>query len=180
MLPLTTRAPMPDDVVEAFLQSHAFARSMLSLAERLASAQADESTAAMAQRVATFFTHHLEVHFADEESSLAPRLQGRHLAIDQALAAMRLDHVQLHALICRVAFLCQSVAKDAPRLMTLRFELAGAVEQLRRCLHSHQEREESLLFPAVRRLLDWQDIEAMRTEMALRRAPGVELSEAAD
>ncbi|MDP3236188.1 MAG: hemerythrin domain-containing protein [Myxococcales bacterium] len=178
MLPLTTRTPMPEDVVEVFLQSHAFARSMLSLAEQLASAQADESTAAAAQRVATFFTHHLEVHFADEESSLAPRIQGRHKVIDQALAAMRLEHVQLHALICRVAFLCQLVARDAARLMTLRFELAGAVEHLRRCLESHQEREESMLFPAVRRLLDWQDVEEMRAEMALRRAPGVELSDA--
>ena len=71
------------------------------------------------------------------------------------------------------------MAKDAPRLMTLRFELAGAVEHLRRCLESHQEREESMLFPAVRRLLDWEDVEEMRAEMALRRAPGVELSEAA-
>ena len=179
MLPLETRTPMPDDVVEAFLQSHAYARSMLSLAERLCAAPADESTASTAKRVAEFFTHHLEVHFVDEESTLAPRLSGRHKVLDQTLAAMRLEHVQVHALLSRGACRCQLGARDAMRLMTVRFELGGAVEHLRRCLESHQAREESLLFPAVRRLLDWQDVEEMRAEMALRRAPGVELSEAA-
>lgn len=179
MQPLTTCAPMPDDVVEAFLQSHAFARSMLSLAERLCSAPADASTSATARRVQVFFTHHLEVHFVDEERSLAPRIQGRHKAIDDAIAAMRLEHLQLHALISRVTFLCQLVARDGSRLMAVRFDLSTAVEHLKRCLESHQAREESMLFPAVRRLLDWQDVEEMRAEMALRRAPGVELSDAA-
>lgn len=179
MVPLSTREPLPDDVVEVFLQSHAFARSMLSLAERLCAAPSDESTSATARRVAEFFTRHLELHFVDEERTLAPRLEGRHKVLDQALAAMRLEHLQLHALISRVAFLCTLVAKDSTRLMTVRFELAGAVEHLRRCIEAHQAREESLLFPAVRRLLDWRDLDEMRAEIALRRAPGVELSEAA-
>jgi hypothetical protein len=30
----------------------------------------------------------------------------------------------------------------------------------------------------VRRLLDWQDVEEMRHEMALRRAPGLEFTDA--
>jgi hemerythrin-like domain-containing protein len=178
MLPLTTRESMPDDVVEVLLQSHAYSRSMLALAERLCAAQADESTSATASRVADWFTRHLELHFADEERTLAPRISGRHKVLDQALAAMRLEHLQLHALVSRVAFLCALVAKDRARLMTVRFELGGAVEHLRRCIEAHQAREESLLFPAVRRLLDWRDLDEMRAEMALRRAPGVELSDA--
>lgn len=180
MQPLIAREPVPDDVVEVFLQSHAFARSMLSLAERLCAAQADDSTSATARRVADYFTHHLEVHHADEELSLAPRLAGKHKVLDQTLAAMRLEHVQLHALISRVSFLCGLIARDPGRMMTVRFELSGAVEHLRRCIEAHQAREESLLFPAVRRLLGWDDIDDMRAEMALRRAPGVELSEAGD
>lgn len=178
MEPLATRAPMPDDVVEALLQSHAFSRSMLTLADRLTSAQADGSTSATAQRVATFFGHHLEVHFIDEEQSLVPRLAGRHRAVDESIEAMRLEHGTLRALVSRVTFLCQLVAKEPARLMDVRFELSAAVEELRACLLAHQAREESMLFPAVRRLLDWRDVEEMRGEMALRRAPGVELSEA--
>ncbi|MCU0697771.1 MAG: hemerythrin domain-containing protein [Myxococcaceae bacterium] len=177
MLP-ATHEPMLDDVVEVLLQSHAFARSMLALADRLTTAQADASTAATARRVAEYFQHHLEVHFADEEATLAPRLAGRHQVLDQAIAAMRLEHVQLHALVSRVAFVCGLVAKDPQRLLSVRFELAAAVEHLRRNLETHQAREESILFPAVRRLLDWHDVEEMRHEMALRRAPGLELTDA--
>jgi hemerythrin-like domain-containing protein len=177
MLPLTRRAPMPDDVVEAFLEAHAYARSMLSQAERLCTAQADASMASTAQQVAEYFTWHLEVHHADEERTLTPRLSGRHKVLDQCIATMRLEHDQLHALVSRVAYLCRHVARDPVRLMSLRFELGAAVENLRRTLEAHQAREESLLLPAVKRLLDWQDVEEMRSEMAMRRAPGVELSE---
>jgi iron-sulfur cluster repair protein YtfE (RIC family) len=172
------REPDLDDVVEVLLQAHAFARSMLALADRLTTAQADASTAGMAHRVAAYFRYHLEVHFADEAATLAPRLAGRHPVLDQAITAMRLEHLQLHALVSRVAFLSGLVAKDPQRLLSVRFELAASVEHLRRTLEAHQAREESILFPAVRRLLDWQDVEAMRAEMALRRAPGLELTDA--
>jgi hemerythrin-like domain-containing protein len=175
---LGVREPRLDDVVEVLLQSHAFARSMLALADRISAAPADASTAGLAKRIADFFQFHLEVHFADEERTLTPRLAGRHQVLDRAIAAMRLEHLQLHALLSRVGFLCGLVAKDPQRLLTVRFELSAAVEQLRASLESHQAREESLLFPAVRRLLDWQDVEEMRHEMALRRAPGLEFTDA--
>lgn len=169
---------MADDVVETLLESHAFARSTLALAERLCSAPSSESTRAVAEQVATFFGQQLLLHFADEESTLAPRLARRHKVLDETLAAMTLEHEQLRALLSRVVFLCRLVAGDASRLLALRFELSAAVEHLRGGLLAHQAKEESLLFPAVRRLLDWRDVEEMHAEMALRRAPGIELTEA--
>ncbi len=175
---LKVRAVIPDDVVEVLLESHAAARSMLSQAETVAAASAGPSTSQVAQRVAAYFTEQLETHFADEETTLGPRLKGRHPVLDEALGAMRFEHLQLRALTSRVGFLCELVAKDPERLMSLRFELSTAVESLSSTLESHQAREESILFPAVRRMLDSNDVIEMHREMALRRAPGVELSEA--
>ncbi|MCA2980077.1 MAG: hemerythrin domain-containing protein [Myxococcaceae bacterium] len=159
-----------DDVVEEFLQAHAHSRAALALAERLASSPADASTSAVAQRVADTFERHLEVHFADEEATLTPRLQGRVAALDRAIATMRLEHVALHALVSRVTFLTRLIARDPQRLLSVRFELMRAADDLRLRLVTHQALEESLLFPAVKRLLTCSDVEAMRAEMTQRRA----------
>lgn len=168
---------MPDDVVEALLDSHAEARAMVALAERLPRALADESSADVARQVSSFLRWYQDVHFADEERSLMRLLLGRNRIIDQTISELTLEHLQLSALLSRVGFLCELIGRDAARLLAVRFELADVVSEARRRLFAHQEREESMLFPAIRRLLDWDDVEELRSEMAMRRAPGVELSE---
>lgn len=164
------------DVVEVLLEEHVAARTFVALAQRLCSAPSGPSTAALAAQVSAYFSAGLERHFIDEERSIAPRLAGRNPVVDGALQALEREHPALRALAARVSFLCRLVARDVSRLLSLRFELASACESLERALARHHEREESLVFPALRRLLDFEDVAELAEEVFARRDAALALA----
>mgnify|MGYP000988654011 CR=1 FL=1 len=158
------------DVVEVLLEAHIEARQMLTLAESLMSASATSSTRDVAGRVADWLEWLLPLHTADEEESLAPRLAGRHPVVDDALANMKRQHLALQGPTARLKLLCRQVAEDASRLHALRFELTRAAADLRAQLEAHQELEESIVFPALKRTLYADELVDIADEMHARRA----------
>ncbi len=163
-------APEPADVVEALQFAHTRSRVVLQLAESLATRSATLGAADAARTVLAHVQELMPLHFEDEEQSLAPRLAGRHPVVDGALARMKAGHFRLSAILARVATYCGLVAEDPAALHARRFQLAGAVRDLRRELEPHQAQEESIVFPAVKRLLYREDIDDIRREMDARRA----------
>lgn len=159
------------DVVEVLLEAHIGARQVASMAECLSTG----SATAGARETATAISDHVEwllpMHCEDEELSLAPRLQGRHHVVDDALAKMKLQHLSLEAPLARVRLLCRTLSRDISRLHALRFELGAAAKDLQERLEAHHAFEESIIFPALKRLLYCDELESIGAEMRARRLP---------
>ncbi len=165
-----TDTPAPRrDVVELLVEAHTGSRHALALADSLAAASATEACTQTARTVTAFFDGSLPLHWEDEERSIAPRLRGRHRVVDSALAQMQRDHLALDAPFARLRLLCRLLGADISRLHALRFELASAVRDARARLDAHHALEESILFPALRRLLPSHELDAIGDEMAARR-----------
>jgi hypothetical protein len=141
------------DVVERLMAAHHDSRLVLRLAESLTSASATAATATTAARVSEHLASTLPCHFAEEEATLAPALRGLHPVVDDALDAIARDHFRITAVMARVGLLCRLISRDPCTLHTRRFELDAAVRDLRHHLEPHQELEESIIFPAIKRLL---------------------------
>lgn len=157
------------DVVGVLLTAHVETRHALSLAESIATKSPDASTAEAARRVCEYVDGALALHTTDEEESLAPALACHHPVVDDAIETMKREHFKVGALLARVRMLCAFISRDVSRLQLHRFELASAVRDLRRELDAHHALEESILFPAVRRLLSWDRQCQLRDEMFARR-----------
>jgi stress-induced morphogen len=159
------------DLVEVLLDAHIEARQVVSLAACLAGGNATAS----ARETATTISDHVEwlmpMHTEDEELSLAPRLHGRHRAVDEALAQMKRQHLSLEAPLARVRLVCNVLSQDISRLHALRFELGAAAKDLGERLAEHHAFEESAVFPALKRLLYADELESIQDEMRARRSP---------
>jgi hemerythrin-like domain-containing protein len=163
-------SPQPQrDVVEVLLDAHIEARQVVSMAECLSSGSATCGARETATTIADHVQWLLPMHFSDEEESLAPRLMGRHPVVDGALGKMKLQHLALDAPMARVRLLCMILSRDISRLHALRFELAAAAKDLRERLAEHHALEESIVFPALKRLLYVVELESIRGEMRARR-----------
>lgn len=158
------------DVVEVLLEAHVELRHHLAHADSLSQASATAMARESAETISDYFEWVLPMHCADEEASLAPRLKGRHPVIDQALAQMERQHHAMLAPVARLRLLCRLISRDVNRLNALRFELAAAADDVRACVGEHQALEESMLFPALKRLLFVDELESITAEMFQRRA----------
>jgi len=157
------------DVVEALQAAHRRAHTAVSLAQSLVHASATESAAEMAHAVAQVLGEDLPRHMAHEEEVLAPRLAGRHPVVDRALTRQQQEHFQLSAALSQVTMLCERIARDVTRLPALRFPLEAALQTLAPRLEAHHAHEESIVFPAIRRLLPENAQTLVRREYRLRR-----------
>lgn len=158
-------------IIETLQTAHVRIHHALSLADVLSGCSATSSTSAAAGEIRDFIEGSFLRHMQDEEVTLAPRLTGRHVVVDQALATMASDHFQLKASLARLAGLCGVISRDPMRLNDYRFQLDQVVHELKRQLEPHQELEEAIVFPAVRRLLDAEEISHVYGEMLQRRRP---------
>lgn len=156
-------------MVEVLLDAHVETRQVLVAAEALASGNSTASTREAAASIADHLEWLLPLHSADEDESIATRLKGRHPVVDDALATMRKQHFALQAPLARLRLLCRQVANDESRLHALRFELARAAEDLRARLREHEALEESIVFPALKRMLYVDELEDIVAEMQARR-----------
>lgn len=161
--------PQERDVVEVLLDAHIEARQIAAMAESLSSGSATSG----ARETATTISDHVEwmlpMHCDDEELSLAPRLAGRHHVVDDAITQMKLQHLSLEAPLARVRLLCLILSRDISRLHALRFELGAAAKDLRERLAAHHAFEESIIFPALKRLLYVDELQSILGEMKARR-----------
>lgn len=158
------------DVVEMLLEAHVETRQVLAMAELLGASNAVPSTQETAARVSEHLESMIPLHCEDEDVSIERRLKGRHPVVDDALATMQRQHLALQGPLARLRLLCRQVARDVNRLHVLRFELAKAAADLRARLDEHTELEESIVFPALKRMLYVDELEDIAAEMLARRA----------
>ena len=166
---VTTARPVSLDVVERLQEAHAQLRQLLQLCQGVARGNATSSSAAVAAAAFERLDRALPLHDADEDASIAPRLKGRLRALDEALGRQRLQHEVLQAPVARLRLVMRVIARDVTRLHALRFEVEAATSALSGLLDEHFAFEESVVFPALKRLLFADELEALALEMDARR-----------
>jgi iron-sulfur cluster repair protein YtfE (RIC family) len=161
----------PHDVVDLLLECHERIRSFTALAGRLAAGVAlpREEVADAATRVRRYFAEALPLHARDEEDSISPRLRGREAEVDRELAAMEREHADHGELLVRLITTCDALAREPERQPELAPGLRATAEALARHFEAHLEREERVLFPAIRRLLPADEQERIVDELRRRR-----------
>ena len=165
-------APRSGDVVDALLDCHQRIREFTELAARLASARgvSEAEVRDAAARAHRYFSTALPLHARDEEESLLPRLEGLDPEVDRELAEMMREHSEHGDPTDRVLAACAELKRDPAALPRLAPALAAAARDLQRHFEAHLEREERVIFPAVRARLDRATQETIQAEMRARRA----------
>jgi iron-sulfur cluster repair protein YtfE (RIC family) len=162
-----------EDVVDLLLECHARIRSFTELSQRLAEATgvAPVEVAETAARVRAYFSEALPLHALDEEESILPRLAGRDRQVDASLVAMHRDHVEHAPIVERLVDMCTTLADAPERHAALAPALGAAAATLREHFARHLAEEESIVFPALARLLDAAERAEIVRELRARRQP---------
>jgi iron-sulfur cluster repair protein YtfE (RIC family) len=165
------KRPPASDIVDLLLDCHERIRSFTSMAQRLARSPGapPAEVAEAAAKVRHYFAEALPLHARDEEESMVPRLRGRSPEVDRELDEMRREHAEHEALLGRLVSLCEGLAADPARHGALAPELDLVATALRDHFVPHLDREERVLFPALRALPEEQRT-AMVRELRSRRA----------
>ncbi|WP_242333584.1 MULTISPECIES: hemerythrin domain-containing protein [unclassified Anaeromyxobacter] len=168
----------PGDSVDLLLECHERIRSFLGLARRIAEAGPAEAAAVpeAAARVRRYFTQALPLHAQDEERSILPRLRGRDPAVDAELDTMTREHAEHEAPLAILVGACEELAREPGRLAALAPVVGAATAELERHFVAHLEREEKVIFPAMRRLLersvDGEIVREIRARRGVVEPPG--------
>ena len=146
---------------------------MSSLARKIAAADGrpESEISEAAGRVRQYFTESLGHHVADEEESILPRLRGRDAAVDAALESMEHEHRDHAEVVARLVAACAELEQRPGQLAELRGELDHVSARLIEDFAVHLDGEESIVLPAIRRLLSKEERAQIRAEMRARRAP---------
>jgi iron-sulfur cluster repair protein YtfE (RIC family) len=172
LVPLRTaaRAPEAGDAIDDMLDCHGRIRHFVELAGKLAGGPEDQIGDAAAA-VHRYFSVGLVLHAIDEDISLLPRL-GRAApgaAVLDALSRMVDEHERIETLIGDLVPVWRFLAEGEPRGAPVARRLATGAAELAGVFAAHLELEETILFPAARRLLPPDELAAMRAEMRARR-----------
>ena len=161
-----------DDAVGLLLECHERIRSFLALARRIAEVGPSEpgSVPEAAARVRRYFTEALPLHAQDEEESILPRLRGLDPVVDAELEAMAREHREHERPLRALVGACEQLARAPESLPDLAPVVEEATAELERHFAEHLGREEAVIFPAVRRLLDRSADAAIVREIRARRA----------
>lgn len=159
------------DAVDLLLECHARIRAFLAMARRVADGASAprEELATAAGRVHAYFTRALPLHARDEEESILPRLRGRDPEVDRELATMVHEHAEHAAPLEALVGACAVLAQDPARHGEVAPALDAAAAELERHFAAHLAREEAVVFPAMRRLLDADADAAIVRELRARR-----------
>ena len=160
------------DIVDLLLDCHERIRSMTALALRLAEAEGlpEAEIVDAADRVRRYFGIALALHARDEDESLVPRLRGKDPRLDAALAEMSREHGEHDEPVARLVAACDAVAERPARLAEVAAALGAAARELERHFEGHLEREEKVIFPAIREHLSGDDLARMAEELRARRS----------
>jgi len=144
------------DAVDLLLECHGRIRAFLGMARRLGEARNEPAGAVSgaAMQVHRYFTLALPLHARDEEDSILPRLRGRDQRVDRELEAMVREHREHGGPLRRLVEACAAIGADPGRLPALGGVVVESAAGLDRHFLHHLAREEDVIFPAVRRLLD--------------------------
>ena len=179
MLTRIGKPAAPADAVALLLECHERIRSFLALARRIGEVGPSDpgSAAEAAARVRRYFTEALPLHAQDEESSILPRLLGLDPVVDRELLAMARDHREHERPMGELVAACDRIARAPEELAALASVVGRAAAELERHFAGHLDREEVVIFPAARRLLDRSADAAIMREIRERRGgvsgPGV-------
>src|SRR5207244_13016813 len=163
-----------EDPVQLLLGCHTRIRTFTALAARLSSEEPapDADVAKAAHRVHRYYSVALPLHEADEELSIAPRLQrGAPAELGEALLVMKRQHLELDAMLAGLLPLWRLIADEPRRRSDLSPGMAREVDRMEELWAQHLTKEEELIFPAMRRLLDTSELARITVEMRERRAP---------
>jgi iron-sulfur cluster repair protein YtfE (RIC family) len=162
------------DAVDLLLECHERIRSFLALARRIAEAgpSTPASISEAATRVRGYFAEALPLHARDEEASVLPRLRGLDAKVDAELDAMSREHREHERPLHELVAACEELARAPERLLELAPLEGRAAAELERHFVEHLGREETVIFPAMRRLLDAEADAAIMREIRERRAVG--------
>ena len=171
MLTVLGKPAAPGDAADLLLECHERIRSFLTLARRIAEASADERSAVpeAAARVHRYFTQALPLHARDEEESVLPRLRGKDPRMDAELSAMVREHAEHAQPLGVLVAACQLLAREPARYAALAPRIAEVTGELERHFAVHLRREEDIVFPAMRRLLDPSADAEIVSEIRARR-----------
>jgi iron-sulfur cluster repair protein YtfE (RIC family) len=168
----THSAATDRDIVDLLLDCHERIRSMTALARRLAEAEGlpEAEIVEAADRVRRYFGIALALHARDEDESLVPRLRGKDSQLDAALAEMSREHGEHDEPVARLLAACDVIAEEPGRLAEVAPALGTAARELERHFVVHLEREEKVIFPAIREHLPPTDLARMVEELRARRS----------
>lgn len=160
------------DPVGRLRECHEKLRKFSATAVRLAGAEGAsvDDVREAASGVVKYFTQALPRHTADEDESLLPRLMGLDPDVDEELIEMEREHREHEGAIGELITLCRALADAPDRLGTLRTDLQRVAAKVDAELGVHLAREESVIFPAVERLLGDSAREEIGEEMTARRS----------
>ncbi len=172
MLTNIGRPAAAGDAVDLLLECHERIRSFLALARRIAEANHSEPglVAEAAARVGRYFTEALPLHAQDEEVSILPRLRGLDATVDAELETMAREHREHDRPMRELVAACERIARRPESLRNLAPLVGRAAAELERHFVLHLGREETVIFPAVRRLLAPSADAAIMREIRERRA----------
>ena len=160
---------------ELLLACHARIRSFTGLAARLASSEPASAAdvAEAAARVHRYYSVALPLHQADEELSLAPRLERvAGAALLESLSAMKDQHVRLDEVIAGLLPSWERLVREPAARAQLSSAMAREIARLEELWTVHLGSEETAVFPALR-LLPAPELTQIAAEMRARRAdPG--------
>jgi iron-sulfur cluster repair protein YtfE (RIC family) len=161
----------PSDIVDLLKECHDRIRTFIGLAIRLANTEGlpDSEVLDAAARVARYFSEALPFHVADEEESILPRLQGKTPELDAGLSEMHDEHRDHEPQIEALLNVCRTLQQSPERLTEVRPKLLACATRLEQEFLSHLDKEENLIFPAIRQLSTHEERDAMLHELRARR-----------
>jgi iron-sulfur cluster repair protein YtfE (RIC family) len=171
MLTRLGKPAAPGDAVDLLVECHERIRSFLGLARRIAEAGPSDRSEVpdAAARVHRYFTEALPLHAKDEEESVLPRLLGKEPRVDAELMSMMQEHAEHEQPLGALVRACQLLVREPARYAEVARAIAVATDELDRHFSVHLRREEEVIFPAMRRLLDRAADEEIVKEIRERR-----------
>ena len=174
-LVLLEAAPGPDNPIGMLMACHRRLEARLETLTRVVEVyqQRDEERYDQAAGAIGLVVRHLRgparLHHEDEELSLVPRLAHQDAVVAQQLAALEREHELLDARWAAVLPGLLQLAGGAEPTDELVAEVAKGVASLRKGYAAHIQREDEVIYPAAKRILDAEDLAEVGVEMASRR-----------
>ncbi|MGE5048604.1 MAG: hemerythrin domain-containing protein [Deltaproteobacteria bacterium] len=160
--------------IELLLGCHQRIRQFTELAARVASHEpaSDADVADAARRVHRYHSIALPLHQADEEESIAARLEPLVAPeIRYAIGGMRRQHLELDETLAILLPLWERLAGEPGMRRQLAGRMTAAVTRMQELWAHHLSVEEDLIFPEMARVLDAAQLTTIAEEMRARRLP---------
>lgn len=165
--------PPPGDAIDLLLACHARIRHFTAMAGKLAEARdvAPSMIEDAARALSRYFGVALPLHVADEDVSIALRVDGRPMPAEvrQALDAMMVEHAAIDRLLEELLPSWRRLAEAPEELELVRAALAKSTPPLACFMESHLAREEADIFPWLRKALGPEGLAALADELRARR-----------